>query len=86
MVGVGAQVFALGGGWDGSEAYNEQYDTRLDAWSRLGTPMSGEWRNLSAAPLNNKIYVVGGWSGTYLDADEQYVALILQLIPLTGAG
>ena len=86
VVGVGAQVFALGGGWDGSEAYNEQYDTRLDAWSRLGTPIPGEWRNLAAAPLNNKIYVVGGWSGTYLDIHEQYVALILQLIPLTGAG
>jgi hypothetical protein len=36
--------------------------------------------------LNNKIYVVGGWSGTYLDIHEQYLALILQLIPLTGAG
>lgn len=86
VVGVGAQVFALGGGWDGSEAYNEQYDTRLDAWSRLGTPVPGEWRNLAAAPLNNKIYAVGGWSGAYLDVHEQYVALILQLIPLTGAG
>ena len=86
VVGVGAQVFALGGGWDGSEAYNEQYDTRLDAWSRLGAPVPGEWRNLAAAPLNNKIYAVGGWSGAYLDVHEQYVALILQLIPLTGAG
>jgi len=86
VVGVGAQVFALGGGWDGSEAYNEQYDTRLDAWSRLGTPIPGEWRNLAAAPLNNKIYAVGGWSGAYLDVHEQYVALILQLIPLTGSG
>ena len=86
VVGVGAQVFALGGGWDGSEAYNEQYDTRLDAWSRLGSPMPGEWRNLAAAPLNNRIYAVGGWSGAYLDTHEQYVALILQLIPLAGAG
>ena len=79
---VGAQVFALGGAQGGEEAFNEQYDPRVGAWSRIGTPMAGEWRNLGAAPLNNKIYVVGGWSGGYLDVHEQYLALITQMIPL----
>ncbi len=85
-VGVGVHVFALGGSWNADASFNEQYDTRLDAWSRLGTPMAGQWRNLAAAPLNNKIYAVGGWSGTYLDVNEQYLALIQQLIPFTGTG
>lgn len=82
VVGVGAQVFALGGNEGAGEAFNEQFDTSVGAWSRLGTPMAGEWRNLAAAPLNNKIYAVGGWSGGYLDAHEQYLALLTQMIPL----
>ena len=72
-VAVGTQVFALGGAERGGEKRSTSSTTReLGAWSRLGTPMAGEWRNLGAAPLNNKIYVVGGWSGGYLDAHEQY--------------
>jgi N-acetylneuraminic acid mutarotase len=82
VVAVGAQVFALGGNEGAGEAFNEQFDTSVGAWSRLGTPMAGEWRNLGAAPINNKIYTVGGWSGGYLDAHEQYLALLTQMIPL----
>jgi DNA-binding CsgD family transcriptional regulator len=82
VVAVGAQVFALGGNEGAGDAFNEQFDTSVGAWSRLGTPMVGEWRNLGAAPINNKIYAVGGWSGGYLDAHEQYLALLTQMIPL----
>lgn len=82
VVAVGAQVFAFGGNQGADEAFNEQFDTSVGAWSRLGTPMAGEWRNLGAAPINNKIYVVGGWSGGYLDVHEQYLALLTQMIPL----
>jgi DNA-binding CsgD family transcriptional regulator len=82
VVGVGAQVFALGGNEGAGEAFNEQFDTSVGAWSRLGTPMAGEWRNLGATALNNRIYAVGGWSGGYLDAHEQYLALLTQMIPL----
>ncbi len=85
VAAAGNQVFALGGGDDG-DAFNEQYDVRLDAWSRLGTPVGGAWRNLAVTPLNNKLYAVGGWSGTYLDAHEQYAALLTLLLPLTNSG
>jgi hypothetical protein len=79
---VGAQVFALGGNQGPGDSFNEQFDTGVGAWSRLGTPMAGEWRNLGAVPINNKIHAVGGWSGGYLDAHEQYLALLTQMIPL----
>jgi hypothetical protein len=82
VAAAGTQIFALGGSGSNGETFNEQYDPRLDAWSRLGSPMVGVWRNLAAAPLNNKVHAVGGWSGAYLDAHEQYAALIQLLIPL----
>ena len=84
VVGVANQVFALGGSRGDGETFNEQYDIRLDAWSRLGTPMAGAWRSLAATALNNKVHAVGGWSGAYLDVHEQYAALIQLLIPLTN--
>ncbi len=84
VVSVGNQLFAMGGSRDNGDTFNEQYDARLDAWSRLGTPIAGAWRNLAAAQLNNKVHVVGGWSGAYLDVHEQYAALVQLLIPLTG--
>ena len=85
VVAAGTQVFALGGSAGNGDTFNEQYDPRLDAWSRLGTPIAGAWRNLAAAPLNNKVHLVGGWSGAYLNAHEQYAALIQLLIPLTNS-
>lgn len=85
VAAVGNQVFALGGSRGDGETFNEQYDIRLDAWSRLGTPMAGAWRNLAAAALNNKVHAAGGWSGAYLDVHEEYAALIQLLIPLTNS-
>lgn len=85
VAAVGNQVFALGGSRDTGDTFNEQYDVRLDAWSRLGTPMAGAWRNLAVTPLNNKLHAVGGWSGAYLNEHEQYAALIQLLIPLTNS-
>lgn len=86
VAAAGNQLFALGGSRSNGEAFNEQYDIRLDAWSRLGTPIAGAWRNLAAVALNNRLQVLGGWSGAYLDAHEQYVALIQLLLPLTNKG
>jgi DNA-binding CsgD family transcriptional regulator len=87
VVAEGNQVFALGGSRsDSAETFNEQYDVRLDAWSRLGTPVAGAWRNLAATPLHSRLYVAGGWSGTYLDVHEQYLALFRLMLPLTNTG
>lgn len=86
VAAVGNHLFAVGGSQGEGETFNEQYDARLDAWSRLGTPVLGAWRNLAAVPLNNKLHAVGGWSGAYLDAHEQYAALIQLLLPMTSQG
>ena len=82
---IWSRLYAVGGGWNTALAFNEQYDAKLDAWSRIGTPVAGQWRNLGVTALNNVVYAVGGWSGAYLSANEAYQALIRQLLPL-GSG
>jgi len=83
---IGTRLYVVGGGWETPLAYNEQYDTRVDAWSRIGTPIVGQWRNLGVAALDNKLYAVGGWNGGYLPNNEAYQALIRQLLPLGSSG
>lgn len=83
---LGARLYAIGGGWTEGIAFNEQYDARADAWSRIETPITGQWRNLGVAALGNKIYALGGWSGGYLDRTEEYQALLQQLLPLFTKG
>ena len=83
---IGTRLYAVGGGWETPLAYNEQYDARVDAWSRIGTPIAGQWRNVGVAALDNKVYAVGGWSGGYLATNEAYQALIRQLLPLGSSG
>ncbi len=82
---IGSRLYVVGGGWETSVAFNEQYDVRVDAWSRIGTPVVGQWRNVGLATLENMVYAVGGWSGGYLSTNEAYQALIRQLLPL-GSG
>lgn len=83
---VGTRLYAIGGGWRTPLAYNEQYDVKLDAWSRIASPIVGQWRNLGLAAHQQRLYAVGGWAGAYLDTNEQYQALIRLLLPLGGAG
>jgi DNA-binding CsgD family transcriptional regulator len=83
---IGPRLFVVGGGWETPLAYNEQYDARVDAWSRIATPIAGQWRNLGVVALDNKLYAVGGWSGGYLSTNESYQALIRQLLPLGSTG
>jgi hypothetical protein len=86
LVAVGARLYAIGGGWTEALTFNEQYDTRTDAWSRIETPIVGQWRNLGAVALGNKVYAIGGWSGSYLSSNEEYQALLQQLLPLFTKG
>ena len=51
------------GGWDGAEESIQtfEYDPQADSWTEKA-PMPTEGRRYAAAaPLNGKIYVVGGW-------------------------
>lgn len=82
LAAIGTRLYAVGGGWQSNLAYSEQYDSRLDAWSKFGTPLVGHWRNLGLAASDGRLHAVGGWSGTYLDTHEQYQALLRQLLPI----
>ncbi len=86
LANVGWRLYAVGGGWRSPLAYNEQYDVRLDAWSRLASPVVGQWRNLGVVAFEQRVYALGGWGGAYLDVNEQYQALIRQLLPLGSGG
>jgi N-acetylneuraminic acid mutarotase len=86
LVSLGPRLYAVGGGWTGPLAFNEQYDATTGAWSHIETPALGQWRNLGLAALGNKLYAVGGWNGGYAGANEEYQALLQQLLPLFSRG
>jgi N-acetylneuraminic acid mutarotase len=86
MTTVGTRLYMIGGGWQNALAYSEQYDPKLDAWSKFSTPYAGQWRNLGLVAWDTKLYAVGGWSGSYLAVNEQYQALLRQLLPMGGKG
>jgi DNA-binding CsgD family transcriptional regulator/N-acetylneuraminic acid mutarotase len=86
LTAIGNRLYAVGGGWETPLAYNEQYDAGVDAWSRIATPLVGQWRNVGVAGLDNKLYAVGGWCGSYLSSNESYQALLRQLLPLSSSG
>jgi DNA-binding CsgD family transcriptional regulator/N-acetylneuraminic acid mutarotase len=83
---LGSRLYAVGGGWSQPLTFNEQYDTATGAWSRITTPIVGQWRNLGLTAQGQKLYAVGGWSGSYLDINEEYQALLRQLLPLSTKG
>jgi DNA-binding CsgD family transcriptional regulator len=86
LAAVGTQLYAIGGGWTVPLAFNEQYDVQTGAWSRIETPVVGEWRNLGVAAFGQQVYAVGGWNGTYLAVNETYQALLRQLLPFGSKG
>ena len=83
---IGAAAICCGWRLDEPLAFNEQYDIKTGAWSRIETPAVGQWRNLALAALGNKLYAVGGWNGSYLGTNEEYQALLQQLLPLFTRG
>jgi hypothetical protein len=85
LTALGSRLYAVGG-WSPSLSYNEQYDTKLDAWSKIGTPRGGTWRNLGLVALGTDLYAVGGWSGSYLATNEKYQALMRLLLPGVKSG
>jgi hypothetical protein len=82
LVTFGPRLYAVGGGWTEPLTYHEQYDTRTGAWSRIETPVLGQWRNLGLAALGNRLYAVGGWNGSRVSANEEYLTMLQQLLPL----
>ncbi len=67
LAAIGARVYAIGGGWTTYLGFNERYDPSTDTWAVVQTPIVGEWRNLGVTARETSLYVVGGWSGDYLN-------------------
>jgi hypothetical protein len=88
LVSVERSLFAIGGSREEGQGLNERYDWAADRWVSFGSPFVGEWRNLGATvvdrPEGTMIYAIGGWSGDYLSANEQYQAIFRIHIPDVG--
>jgi len=68
-------IYAVGGGMEKYLAFNERYDPRLNAWTRIETPLNGQWLGLGATFVSPRIYAIGGWKGALLSTNEAYQAL-----------
>jgi DNA-binding CsgD family transcriptional regulator len=77
----GMAVLALGGGWTRTITGHERFDPLTNQWSPLASPVRGEWRHLGAAFNEGSVYLIGGWSGDYLDSMLQYQSTFRALLP-----
>ena len=82
LVYDGLDIVALGGGWTHSLDTNERLDLNTNVWSNFPSPLPGEWRNFGAAEYRGRIYLLGGWSGDYLDIHLQYQSSFSLLLPV----
>ena len=78
----GLALYALGGGWTQPINTHERLDPSTDAWTNFPTPINGEWRQLGGVGDDGVLYLVGGWSGDYLDAHLQYQSTFRALLPV----
>ncbi len=86
-LGVAAEgnaIYAIGGGWRGDLAYNERFDLLSNTWSRVESPFKVQWRSVGVATLGTQVYVVGGWSGDYLNTTAAYQSSFRAFLPLGG--
>lgn len=82
LVYDGQAVFALGGGWTQPLNTHERFDPVVGVWSNFPSPLQGEWRHLAAASYDDRIHLIGGWSGDYLDFHLRYQSTFRALLPL----
>ena len=81
-VAVRDNLYAIGGGMGSNLSFNERYDHRVDAWTLIETPVTGQWRGLGAAFVYPSIYAIGGWNEGNLSVNEAYQALFQIEVPL----
>jgi len=80
----GLALFAVGGGWTQAVDTIERFDPATGLWSNFPAPISGEWRHLGgAASSMGQLYLVGGWSGSYLDIHLRYQSSFRTFFPST---
>ena len=78
----GLAILALGGGWTRAVSNHERYDLLADQWSNFPSPIPDEWRHFAAAGKDGSVYVIGGWSGDYLDTHLQFQSTFRALLPV----
>jgi DNA-binding CsgD family transcriptional regulator len=86
LASEGSALYAIGGGWRGGLEYNERFDPLSNTWSRVDSPIRTQWRSLGVATLGLNVYVVGGWSGDYLNATAVYQSSFRTFLPLGSRG
>lgn len=80
----GLAIFAVGGGWTQAVDTIERFDPATGLWSNFPAPISGEWRHLGGAASSlGQLYLVGGWSGSYLDVHLRYQSSFRTFFPST---
>lgn len=80
----GLALFAVGGGWSQPVDTIERFDPATGLWSNFPSPIQGEWRHLGgAANTLGQLYLIGGWSGSYLDVHLRYQSSFRTFFPNT---
>lgn len=82
LVYDGLAIFAIGGGWTHTLTTLERYDPAANVWSNTPSPLQGEWRHLAATSYNDRLHLLGGWSGDYLDLHLEYQSTFRTMLPV----
>jgi N-acetylneuraminic acid mutarotase len=84
MTSIADVIFAVGGMGDtGSILPSLQYSYQLDQWKNFENPPAPEWSYLALAPLQSKLYVLGGrQNGVSVSQNLSYQAIYTIEIPI----
>jgi len=77
----GVAIYALGGGWTHPLETHEHFDATANLWSNFPSPLPGEWRHFAAISDNDRIHLIGGWSGDYLETHLGYQSRYRAMLP-----
>jgi hypothetical protein len=78
----GVALVALGGGWLDTVVEHERLDPSVQVWTYFPSPLEGSWRNLGVASSEGRLFLVGGWSGDYLNTFVEYQSTFRALLPV----
>lgn len=77
-------IFAVGGGWTQPVNTIERFDPATGIWSHFPSPIPRQWRNLgAAASKTGYLYLIGGWSDSYLTTHLHYQSSFRTFLPAT---